>query len=168
MEASPKDRLADAYDIGIKFEKAETRTRGEKKAKAVSRTRGERVKLTFGIERKTRIENQSSQDINVIVSDRKVAITRSTKTTAGVDTRFVKVCAEVGGERTVEPPPCQEDVILAGDSEEFELDQKTYYLTVFTKDKKNNIVVHMKNRRVLAKQNIVFEEKDLKKHVVSL
>lgn len=148
------NRLADAYDIIIKFEKAEARTMGE------------RVELIFGLQRKTKIENQTSQDINVIISDEEVTCTRSTKLTAGADVTFVQVCAEVGKE-TVEPPPCQEAVVLKGGSEEFELDQKKYYFTVFTRDTKNNIVVHVKNRCVPAKQNWIFEEQDLTKHVES-
>jgi len=148
------NRLADAYDIMIKFEKAEARTVGE------------RVELIFGLQRKSKIENQSSQDINVIISDEKVTCTRSTKPSAGADVTFVQVCAEVGKE-TVEHPPCQEAVVLKGDSEEFELDQKKYFLTVFTRDTKNNIAVHVKNRCVLAKQNWIIEEQDLRKQVES-
>ena len=147
------NRLADAYDIQIQFNEAEPRTRAE------------RIKLVFGEERKTKITNESSRDIYVIIADEKVSCTRSFTTRGQVP--YVHITAESGGEHTREAPPCQQAIIRSGEHQYFDLDQKEYYLTVYSKDDKNAFVIHMKNRRVLARQNWAFKKADLKKTVGS-
>ena len=154
------NRLADSYNVACSFEEEA----------AAPETGAERVKLYFGIGRKTKVLNKSSRDISVIIADEKVAFSLSTKIVAGVSTPFVQVKAELGGggEKEQPPPYCQEMMVVAGGHEDLELNQRNYYLTAFTKDENNRFAIHIKNRHVLARQDWVVEEEDLKTTVETL
>eukprot|EP00985_Skeletonema_marinoi_P018010 scaffold10013_cov94-Skeletonema_marinoi.AAC.3 len=120
-------------------------------------------KRLVSLENKTKIINNSNRKIEVVVSHHEVEITFSAKGELGIDVCVAKLSCGIIETKKIAPRKPEWTSILAGENGTFQLPQKDYYLTIMSSDPSKGFVVHEFNRRVLSKQNWIFEPKDLNK-----
>ena len=121
-------------------------------------------KRWVGLENKTKITNKSDRDIEVFISHQEVEITFSAKGELCIGFCYVaKLGCGITETKKISPRKPEWTSIRAGETETFQLPQKDYHLTILSSDPSRGVVVHEFNRRVLSKENWLFEQKDLNK-----